>query len=50
MKPRLIALKLLLEKAGVKLEVDTLGKRKLLQKTVYLIQANGLDLGYHFGW
>lgn len=50
MQPRLVALKHLLDGVGVKVEVDTLKKRKLLQKTIYLIQAIGLDLGYHFGW
>jgi len=36
------------ELGGVK--VHTFGDRKVLQKTIYLLQELGSDLGYHFKW
>ena|SRR5436309_2788082 len=32
------------------LSIVTLSERKRLQKTIYLLQEFGVDLGYRFGW
>ena len=50
MKTKLIALKLFLEELGVPPDIDTVDERKRVQKTIYLGQIAGVDLGYHFGW
>jgi len=50
MKTKLIALKLFLEELGVPSDIDTVDERKRVQKTIYLGQIAGVDLGYHFGW
>ena len=50
MKTKLIALKLFLEELGVPSNIDTVDERKRVQKTIYLGQIAGVDLGYHFGW
>ncbi len=39
-----------LDAAGVSLNVDTFDDRLILQKTVYLLQAAGVHLGYRFRW
>lgn len=49
-KTKLIALKLFLEELGVPSDIDTVDERKKVQKTIYLGQIAGVDLGYHFGW
>jgi uncharacterized protein YwgA len=50
MKTKLIALKLFLEELGVPSNIDTVDERKRVQKSIYLGQIAGVDLGYHFGW
>ena len=50
MKTKLIALKLFLEELGVPSKIDTVDERKRVQKSIYLGQIAGVDLGYHFGW
>lgn len=39
-----------LEAAEVSLSVETFADRLILQKTVYLLQAAGVHLGYRFRW
>jgi uncharacterized protein YwgA len=50
MKTKLIALKLFLEELGVPSNIDTVDERKRVQKSIYLGQIAGVNLGYHFGW
>ena len=50
MKTKLIALKLFLEELGIPSDIDTVDERKRVQKSIYLGQIAGVDLGYHFGW
>lgn len=50
METNLIALKLLLDTLSISPAIDTVDDRKRIQKTVYLAQLTGLDLGYRFGW
>ena len=50
MKTKLIALKLFLEELGIPSDIDTVDERKKVQKSIYLGQVAGVDLGYHFGW
>jgi uncharacterized protein YwgA len=50
MKTKLIALKLFLEELGVPSNIDTVDERKRVQKSIYMGQIAGVDLGYHFGW
>ncbi len=50
MENRLIALELVLDGLGLPTKIDTLDDRILLQKSVYLAQASGVDLGYRFSW
>lgn len=50
METRLIALKLILNELDVKSDVTFLPDRKRIQKIIYLGQAAGVDLGYHYGW
>lgn len=50
METNLIALKLLLGTLNISPTIDTVDDRKRIQKTVYLAQLTGLDLGYRFGW
>lgn len=46
-----ILLKLVLDEIGFgKLEIDTFGARKILQKKIYLLQLTGIDLGYRYNW
>ncbi|MCC7146637.1 MAG: hypothetical protein IT443_09340 [Phycisphaeraceae bacterium] len=45
-----IALKLVLDKLGLKLPLDTFEGRLIIQKAIYLAQVKGVDLGYYFGW
>jgi uncharacterized protein YwgA len=39
-----------LDAAGLPLSVETFDDRLILQKTVYLLQAAGVHLGYRFRW
>jgi hypothetical protein len=45
-----IGLKLALDALGHDLDLSDFDGRLLLQKTIYLAQAAGVDLGYTFGW
>src|SRR5262245_54613820 len=45
-----IGLKLALDALGHELDLSDFDLRLILQKTVYLIQASKVDLGYSFGW
>ena len=46
----LIALKMLLDKIGIPIQLNSFLDRLKLQKAVYLIQLTGIDLGYRFSW
>jgi uncharacterized protein YwgA len=50
MNRRQIANLLVLREVGIEPKLDLFRDRLAVQKTVYLAQAAGLDLGYHFGW
>jgi hypothetical protein len=50
MDTKQLVLKLALEAAGQSLDVDSLDDRMRLQKAVYLLQAAGTNLGYHYSW
>jgi uncharacterized protein YwgA len=50
MDRRQISTKLCLDVLGVQLDLSAFNQRLVLQKTVYLLQASGLDLGYFFSW
>jgi len=50
MNPQQIAVALTMERLGVPLKVDTPENRATLQSAIYLAQASGARLGYHFGW
>ncbi|MBA4311785.1 MAG: hypothetical protein C0417_04050 [Chlorobiaceae bacterium] len=50
MDANLIALKLFLDELNVQSDIDTLDKRKTVQKAVYLGQLSGVNLGYTFSW
>lgn len=50
MNPKLTTLKLFLETLGTNTRIDKLDDRKRVQKTIYLGQLTGVDLGYRFGW
>jgi hypothetical protein len=45
-----IGLKLALDALGLDLDLSTFDSRLILQKTVYLVQAARVDLGYTFNW
>lgn len=50
MERRQIGLRLLLDQLGLQARVDTFEDRLILQKTVHLAQAAGVNLGYYFRW
>lgn len=50
MDRRQIASLLVLNELGSKPVLDSFADRLILQKTIYLAQAAGLDLGYFYGW
>lgn len=50
MDPQQIGLKLGLDAIGVPIRVASFPDRLILQKAVYLAQAAGVDLGYHYNW
>lgn len=50
MEAKLAALRLVLMELGISANIDTVNDRKLLQKTIYMTQAAGIDLGYRYGW
>lgn len=45
-----IAVKLIFDKLGLSFNMDTFQDRLILQKSIYLVQSLGTDLGYHFSW
>ncbi len=45
-----IALKLAMDGVGLNVRMSDFHDRLILQKAVYLIQAAGVHLGYHFRW
>jgi uncharacterized protein YwgA len=45
-----IGLKLTLDALGRRLQLNDFSNRLKLQKTIYLAQAAGVQLGYQFGW
>jgi uncharacterized protein YwgA len=45
-----IELKLVLDRAGIEINLDRFSQRFNVQKRVYLIQIVGVDLGYRYGW
>lgn len=47
---RQIGLSLALQELGVNSDVSEFDSRLILQKTVYLLQAAGIHLGYPFNW
>lgn len=50
MNRRQISGVLVLRELGIQPSMEQFEDRLIVQKTVYLAQAAGLDLGYHFGW
>lgn len=50
MEAKLIVLKLFLDELGITPSIDTVEDRKYIQKSVYLGQLTGVDLGYRYGW
>jgi uncharacterized protein YwgA len=50
MKTAEIVLKLIFDKLKISPEIKTLADRKRVQKTIYLAQSTGVDIGYCFGW
>lgn len=44
------ALKLLLDGLGLPAAISTVRDRKTVQKSIYLVQASGVDLGYRYNW
>jgi hypothetical protein len=45
-----IGLKLTLDALGLDLDLSDFDRRMILQKTIYLVQAAKVDLGYTFRW
>ena len=45
-----LAVKLIFDKAGREFKMDTFDDRLIVQKTIYLVQCLGINLGYHFSW
>jgi uncharacterized protein YwgA len=45
-----IGVKLAIDGLGLKFKVDTFMDRLIIQKTVYLAQAAGVNLGYYYHW
>lgn len=45
-----IGLKLALDQLGLSPRLTTFSERLILQKAVYLAQAAGVQLGYHYNW
>lgn len=50
MDRRQIALKLTMDRLGLRFAIDRFNDRLVLQKAVYLAQAAGIGLGYHYRW
>ncbi len=45
-----IAIKLIYDNLGLEFEMNTFQDRLILQKTIYLVQTLGVNLGYHYSW
>ena len=50
MERRQIGLKLVMDRLGLPVKIGTFDDRLVLQKAIYLAQAAGLSLGYHYRW
>lgn len=50
MTPRQIAAVLTLRELGIEPKLAVFKDRLVVQKTIYLAQAAGVDLGYFYGW
>jgi len=50
MDRRQIAMKLVVEALGIEFNISTFNDRLILHKAIYLAQAGGVDLGYHYRW
>lgn len=50
MDGRLVVLQLFLNELGIDSDITSLAHRKTIQKSIYLAQRAGVDLGYRFGW
>ena len=50
MDMRQIGIKLAMDSLGLSLTAETFADRLILQKTIYLVEAASLDLGYFFTW
>lgn len=50
MDDRLTVLKLYVQELGEQGDITSFDSRKRLQKTVYLGQLSGVDIGYRYGW
>ncbi|MBI5723275.1 MAG: hypothetical protein HZA50_04905 [Planctomycetes bacterium] len=50
MERQQIGLTLVMEQVGLPLEVKDFEHRLILEKTIYLVQASGVNLGYFFQW
>lgn len=50
MDPRQISCLLVLKSLGIDPSIDSFNKRLIVQKSIYLSQALGLKLGYHYRW
>ena len=50
MDGRLVVLQLFLNELVIDSDITSLAQRKTIQKSIYLAQRAGVDLGYRFGW
>ncbi len=50
MDAKQVALKVVIDELGESDEISTVNDRLRLQKAVYLAQAVGIGLGYHYSW
>lgn len=50
MRSELIALKLILDDLNISSDIKTVEDRKLIQKSIYLLQAVGGNLNYKYSW
>ena len=45
-----LAVKLIFDRADLEFKMDTFDDRLIVQKSIYLVQSLGINLGYHFSW
>lgn len=50
MRSRLVVLKLIFNQLGITSDISDVTKRKIIQKSIYLLQELGANLNYHYGW